>query len=177
MPRPFLLSRQRMLSPLRARFRPSLLNTRAEPSQPSPSGRGFGQDALESQSEADAETVEILPRDKVLGACKITSAAMAVLGVTGCFVTPPLLALVGSSIESISRESLVAIPSPSELVIAVGTGCLVTATRFALMLVWSDLKASTDAANLQVTLHTSSFRTSPYSLHTTRPVHTCSLCS
>eukprot|EP00892_Ulva_mutabilis_P007153 jgi/Ulvmu1/480/UM001_0488.1 len=134
----------------RSCLRPCLPYARAEPSQANSSGRGFGQQTPTPVTATEAQLVEILPREKVLDACKITSAAMAVLGVTGCLATPPLLKLVGSSIESISRESLLALPSPSELLIAAGTGCVVTAARFALMLVWSDLKASTDASNLQV---------------------------
>lgn len=138
--------------------RPCLTSPKAGPSQQNSAGKGFGappqdqpQSPTESPNETDAQSVEILPREKVLDLCLATSAAMAVLGVTACFATPPLLHLVGSSIESVAVDSLKSVPSPSELLVASGTGCLVTAARFALMLVWDDLKSSTDAANLQVT--------------------------
>lgn len=98
---------------------------------------------------------------------------MAVLGVAGCFATPPILNLVGSSIESISIDSLKSVPSPSELLVASGTGCLVTVARFALMLGWDDLKSSTDAANLQV-----QFTFAPLRSHTVVDLcpHSCAQC-
>lgn len=146
-----------ILSPsLRSRF----TQVQAQPRQQS-SGKGFGSvprdpspsppaSPPQAANDADVKRTEILPRQKVLDACLATSAVMAVLGVAGCVATPPLLSLVGSSIESISVDSLVTVPSPADILVAAGTGCAVTATRFALMLVWSDLKESTDASNLQV---------------------------
>lgn len=137
--------------------RPCPVHATAEPRQQNSGGKGFGgqpqtqpQSPPQASNDADVQSVDVLPRDKVLDLCLATSAAMAVLGVAGCFATAPLLKLVGSSIESVASETLLTVPSPSELLIAAGSGCLVTAARFALMLVWSDLKESTDAANLQV---------------------------
>lgn len=103
---------------------------------------------LEKKVSVSAE----LPRDKVIEACILTSSVMAVLGVGASYAGAPLLSVAGSSIRSIAADSLFHVPAPQSLLTAVAAGALVTATRFALMQVWQDLKDSTDAANSQVLL-------------------------
>jgi hypothetical protein len=112
-----------------------------------------GQDANMNQSPinhvSNSPKYQNLSRDQVLNACLWTSAAMGSVGLIAMVGGPAVTAF---GFTSTARDSLGQLGTFWDLIAAIVLGLLVTVTRFGLMLTWPALKASTDAANSQVSL-------------------------
>ena len=88
--------------------------------------------APKSVNPADSTSQQVssqrLEKENVLTVCRVTSFGMAVIGVLATIVTPTLLEKAGSGIHSISQNTLLHVPSVTDIGIAVAVGCGITAT-------------------------------------------------